>query len=263
MGLETRDLILIVVAFHPSSSEVAALQRCLQQLSPEIGYAVVVNDYSMGEPVEALLAAADFHLCLAENPGYGRAVNRMARLLPVALPYLAALNTDLTWQPGTFERMVGWLREHSGAVLVVPRIVDPDGREQRLCKQDPTVLGLFSRRFLPRWLKPGWLRAYDAWYAMADADYGKVQSVPYLSGCCMVVRHAAFRAIGGFDERFFLYLEDADLTRQLRRLGQALHFPLATVVHAWGRGNHRSWWLTVVNLQSAWLYFSKWGWRWL
>ena len=261
--LARRRLILILVAFHPSAQEVAALQVCLRQLCAEIGYAVVVNDHCPGEPVEALFAGADLHLCHRDNPGYGRAVNRLARLLPPDLPYLAALNTDLCWQPGTFERMLAWFDEHPAAVLAVPQIVDPAGRVQRLCKRDPTVLGLFSRRFLPGPLKPRRLRAYDAWYTMADADYSTVQAVPYLSGCCMVMRHNPFRAVGGFDERFFLYLEDADLTRALRTCGDAVHLPLATVVHAWGRGNHLSLWLTLVNLSSAWLYFRKWGWRWV
>ena len=258
-----RQLILILVAFHPSREEVEALQGSLSQLPASIGYGVVVNDHRPGEPVEALFAQADRHLCNRDNPGYGRAVNRLAGLLPAELPYVAALNTDLTWVPGTFERMLSWLDSHPDVVLAVPKIVDPDGAIQRLCKRDPTVLGLFSRRFLPDWLKPRWLRAYDGWYAMADADYGGVLRVPYLSGCCMVLRHAAFRQVGGFDERFFLYLEDADLTRALRAVGDTVHLPLACVVHAWGRGNHRSWRLTLVNFSSAWLYFWKWGWRWV
>ena len=258
-----RQLILILVAFHPSAEEVEALQGSLRQLPASIGYGVVVNDHRSGEPVEALFAQADLYLCNRDNPGYGRAVNRLARLLPADLPYVAALNTDLTWAPGTFERMLSWLDSHPGVVLAVPQIVDPAGVVQRLCKRDPTVLGLFSRRFLPRWLKPRRLRAYDGWYAMNDADYGSVLSVPYLSGCCMVMRHAAFRHVGGFDERFFLYLEDADLSRALRAVGDTVHLPLASVVHAWGRGNHRSWRLTLVNLSSAWLYFRKWGWSWI
>ena len=258
-----RNLVLILVAFHPSAQEVEALQVSLRQLQPSIGYGVVVNDHRPGEPVEALFAQADLYLCNRDNPGYGRAVNRLARLLPADLPYVAALNTDLTWGPGTFEQIFSWMDRHSHVALAVPQIVDPDGAVQRLCKRDPTVLGLFSRRFLPRWLKPRWLRAYDARYAMADANYDSVLSVPYLSGCCMVLRHAAFQRVGGFDERFFLYLEDADLTRALRAIGDTVHLPLARVVHAWGRGNHSSVWLTLVNLSSAWLYFRKWGWRWV
>ena len=122
------------------------------------------------------------------------------------------------------------------------------------------MLGLFSRRFLPNGLKPGWLKRYDRWYEMADQNYEEVFEAPYLSGCCMLIRSEAFRRAGGFDERYFLYLEDADLTRSLARDGRCVHLPVASVVHGWGRGNYSNLGLMAVNLTSAWHYFRKWGW---
>ena len=94
---------------------------------------------------------------------------------------------------------------------------------------------------------------------MASYDYYQVMDVPYLSGCCMLMRTSAFLAVGGFDESFFLYLEDADLTRRMALMGRTVHLPEASISHYWGRGNHRSKRLTLVNFQSAWIYFRKWG----
>jgi GT2 family glycosyltransferase len=259
----SREAILVIVAFHPSEAEVQRIQACLGSLPLGIGYAVVANDHRPREPVDALYEGAVLFLSNAHNPGYGRAVNQAVRALrnngylPV---FLGALNTDLAWQPGTFETLLDRMVDHSNVVLVVPKLVDPDGVPQQLCKRNPTLLGLFSRRFVPDWIKPFWLRRYDRWYVMADHDYTAPFEAPYLSGCCMLMRASAFLAVGGFDERFFLYLEDADLTRALSRQGRTLHLPAATVVHHWGRGNHRSCRLTVVNLHSVWLYFEKWGW---
>ena len=96
---------------------------------------------------------------------------------------------------------------------------------------------------------------------MADHDCSQVFDVEYLSGCCMLIRMEAFQSCGGFDERFFLYLEDADLTRSLARWGRCIHLPVASVVHGWGRGNYRNLRLMAVNLVSAWHYFRKWGWQ--
>jgi GT2 family glycosyltransferase len=257
-----RELLLLIVAYHPSAGEVEQLRACLAALAPRVGYAVVVNDHRPGEPVERLAAAADAFLTNSDNPGYGRAVNRLVERIGRLPPHIGVLNTDLTWAAGSFETLLSWLQSQPDVSLAVPQILDRAGRPQQLCKQHPTVLGLCSRRFLPEWLKPGWLKRYDRWYAMVDRDGSQVFEVPYLSGCCMLMRSDAFLRVGGFDERYFLYLEDADLTRSLAREGRCLHLPLAPVVHGWGRGNHRSLWLTVVNLHSAWLYFSKWGWRW-
>ena len=255
-----RQLLLLLVAYHPSLLEVEQLKACLAELPSQVGYAVVVNDHQPGEPVEQLEAGADCFLANSDNPGYGRAVNRLVVRLGQLPPYIGVLNTDLSWQLGTFEQLLAWLQQHPDVNLAVPQILDEAGTPQKLCKHHPTVLGLFSRRFLPDWLKPRWLKRYDRWYVMADQNYQEVFEAHYLSGCCMLIRSEAFRRAGGFDERYFLYLEDADLTRSLARDGRCVHLPVADVVHGWGRGNYRNVGLMAVNLASAWHYFRKWGW---
>jgi hypothetical protein len=260
-GAPRRQLLLLLVAYHPSPLEVEQLQACLAELPPELGYAVVVNDHHPGEPVEKLQAEADCFLTNRDNPGYGRAVNRLVMRLGQLSPYIGVLNTDLSWQNGTFEQLLGWLQQHPQVSLAVPQIMDEVGTPQQLCKQHPTLLGLFSRRFLPDRLKPNWLKRYDRWYVMSDHNYQEVFEVPYLSGCCMLIRSDAFYRAGGFDERYFLYLEDADITRSLAREGLCVHLPVAGVVHGWGRGNYRNLGLVAVNLASAWHYFRKWGWQ--
>lgn len=255
-----RELLLMLVAFHPSPLEVEQLQACLAELPPQVGYAVVVNDHQPGEPVEQLEAGADCFLTNRDNPGYGRAVNRLVVRLGQLPAYIGVLNTDLSWPAGTFEQLLGWLQQHPEVNLAVPQILDEAGTPLKLCKHHPTVLGLFSRRFLPDFLKPAWLKRYDRWYVMAYQNYQQVFEAPYLSGCCMLMKSEAFRRAGGFDERYFLYLEDADLTRSLARDGRCVHLPVAAVVHGWGRGNYRNVGLMAVNLASAWHYFRKWGW---
>ena len=102
-------------------------------------------------------------------------------------------------------------------------------------------------------------KRYDEWYTMANKDYSSIFDVPYLSGCCMIARTSSFIESGGFDQRYFLYLEDADLTRSMSRYGRCVHFPYASVVHSWGRGNYRNIWLMLINIVSAFIYFKKWG----
>ena len=252
------------VAFHPGEREVAQLGACLASLSERIRYAVVSNDHRAGEPVEALAEGALLFLTNSGNPGYGRAVNQAARSLAErghTPRYIGALNTDLSWEPGGLDALLDWLDAHPEVVLAVPEIRSPEGEIQKLCKQNPTVLALLSRRFVPEVIKPGWLKRYDRWYTMQSANYGEPFDSPYLSGCCMIMRLDAFQSLSGFDERYFLYLEDADLTRRMGRLGRTAHVPVSTILHHWGRGNHSSLRLTLVNLHSAWIYFRTWGFR--
>lgn len=257
-----RRAMLIFVAYHTSPGEVARLSRCLSRLSDEIGYAVVVNDHHQGESIELLSEEADLFVTNSGNPGYGKAVNQAVKSLQEkkCLPKcVVALNTDLEWEEGSFEKLLNWMEAHPEVVLAVPQLLDERGETQKLCKHNPTVLGLLSRRFVPKRLKPAWLCRYDDWYVRTDNDYNTVFDVSYLSGCCMLIRSDTFCQIGGFDERFFLYLEDADLTRRMAMHGRSVHLPITSVVHHWGRGNHHNKRLTLVNLQSAWLYFRKWG----
>ena len=263
-GVGECEVILVLVAFHPGEEEVRRLQQSLAALEPWIGYAVAVNDHKPGEAVDRLAEGARLFMANRDNPGYGRAVNRAVQALQQrgeTAEWMGVLNTDLSWQEGTFELLFGWLREHPEVVLAVPQLLGADGVVQKLCKRHPTVLGLFSRRFIPEWLKGRALRRYDAWYVMAEQDYGQIFDVEYLSGCCMLMSMRAFKSVGGFDSRYFLYLEDADLTRSMAATGRTIHLPLAYVIHHWGRGNYRSWRLVLVNLHSAWIYFRKWGLR--
>ena len=195
-----RNLLLLLVAYHPTPDEVDHLEACLIELSENIGYAVVVNDYIPGEPVEKLATNADYFLTNNNNLGYGRAVNLLVSKLENVPSYLGILNTDLTWSSDTFECLVAWLQKHPDVSLAVPRIVNKAGMTQKLCKRDPTLLSLYSRRFVPSWMKPAWLRRYDQWYVMSDKNYDEVFEASYLSGCCMLVRSNDFLQIGGFDE---------------------------------------------------------------
>lgn len=258
------DLLLVVVAYHPKANEVATLSRCLAARSSAIAVALIANDHQPGEAVDQLAPQVDLFVSSTRNLGYGRAFHAaldayaVRRLLP---PWVAVLNTDLNWKSGTFELLLHWLQQQPDVVLAVPQIVDPAGQHQQLCKRDPTLLSLASRRFVPGLIKPDWLKRYDAHQSMLACDFTQVHDVPYLSGCCMIMRRSALDRVGGFDRRYFLYLEDADITRRMRAVGRCVHVPFVQVVHNWGRGNHRSLWLTLVNFCSAWIYFRTWGLR--
>jgi len=77
----------------------------------------------------------------------------------------------------------------------------------------------------------------------------------------MVTSYSSFREVGGFDERYFLYLEDADITRTLSMCGKTIYTPHLTVIHGWGRGPYKSIYLAIINLYSFILYSLKWGFR--
>ena len=255
----TFDITLLIVAYHPSKHEVLRLKSCLDSLPSNITYAVAVNDYMAGDHSDLLELNANFFLRITDNIGYGRAINRLYFEGDIKSEFIGILNTDLSWAAGTFEAIHVFLQNNTDVCLLAPQILGEFSEAHMLCKRHPTVLAMFSRRFLPYRLKPLWLRNYDLYYCMHEYNYSSIFDVPYLSGCCMVARSSTFESVGGFDESYFLYLEDADLTRSMSKYGRCVHYPYASVVHSWGRGNYRNMYLMFVNLLSAFRYFSKWG----
>ena len=252
------DLLLLIVSYHTTNSEVLALAACLNSLPANISYSVIVNHWSKTDPINQLEKKSHSFIRVEENLGYGRAVNKLFSSLDTLPTYIGILNTDLTWAHGTFEDIINYFESNENVSLIVPRILNRLDEVQHLCKRNPTLLALLSRRFIPSYIKPSWLKYYDQWYVMADKDYDSIFESSYLSGCCMIIRTASFIAIGGFDERYFCILRMLTL-RSLSSVGRCLHYPRASVVHAWGRGNYKSKRLQFVNLISAFKYFFKWG----
>jgi hypothetical protein len=99
-------------------------------------------------------------------------------------------------------------------------------------------------------------------FELCDMDMTKVLSVPYLSGCFMLIRRDALQKVGLFDERFFMYFEDLDLTRRIHERYQTVYYPGATIIHRHDKGSYKSMKLLFYGIHSAVQYFNKWGWLW-
>jgi GT2 family glycosyltransferase len=97
-------------------------------------------------------------------------------------------------------------------------------------------------------------------YELRDLPQKTTVDVPSLSGCFLLMRSDVFRRIKGFDERYFMYLEDVDLVRRIGDIARTVFDPHVTVTHAYGKGSYRSFKLLSYHTKSAITYFFKWGW---
>jgi GT2 family glycosyltransferase len=95
---------------------------------------------------------------------------------------------------------------------------------------------------------------------MHGSGYDKVMDVPALSGCFMLMRVETVMRVGPFDERFFLYFEDVDLSRRVGHVARTVFVPSVSIVHDYAKGSYRSWRLLWHHSVSAVRYFNKWGW---
>jgi GT2 family glycosyltransferase len=252
-----------VVIFEPRLDALhAVLASC--EASADLIQGVVVDN---GASTDAKALVTQFPKFRYElnpegNAGFGNAHNFAFRSLPKA-PFHAVLNPDVRFEPDAMRRLIEAMSTDRTIQMAAPALFNANGSRQYLCKRYPSIRALIARRFLPRSASE-WLGLdVDAdYFEMRDADYNREIEPEFISGAMMMFRREAYEQLRGFDERFFLYFEDCDITLRTRALGRAIYVPGARVTHDWARGSHRSLALTWVTIVSLVKLFNKHGWRW-
>jgi len=192
-----------------------------------------------------------------KNIGFGAGHNCALRLACQQSDLHLILNPDIRFDVDVLDVLAEGFRKNKDLVAVMPKVVYPDGSLQRLCKLLPTPVDLIVRRFVPFAAIRKWM---DKRYEMHDLCQERPSEVPTLSGCFLMVRSKALTNIGGFDERYFMYMEDVDLVRRLASKGRVLYVPTVSVVHEYAKGSYRNYRLLGYHIKSAIRYFNKWGW---
>ena len=192
-------------------------------------------------------------LCRTENGGFGTGHNTVLSLLHSRVHFI--LNPDIQLTEDTLSDLADWMTAHPGVVMARPALTFPDGRPQRLPLRRCSVRAMVYRQ-LP--CLKFWAR-YNERYLMADRDLSSPTEIEFCTGSFSAVDTAAFKAVGGFDEDYFMYVEDADLTQKMRTRGKAYLVPQYTAIHAWHRAPMRDAGKFKMQLVSMGRYFKKWG----
>jgi len=170
------------------------------------------------------------------------------------------MNPDRRLVAGAVATLRAELDRHDGCAIVGPRILDPDGSIQGSARGDPDMLtGLFGRTAMLRRHLP-FLPVARRNVVVDDVIRSGEPSMPveWLSGACMLARREAFEAVKGFDDRYFLYWEDADLCRRLRARGYHVRYvPGASAIHRVGHSTRTA---RIASIRafhdSAYLYYA-------
>lgn len=186
-----------------------------------------------------------------KNNGFGAAHNMVLPLLDSE--YHAVVNPDITVDSDVIGELCGYLDKNSDVGIACPATYYPDGTIQLLPKLYPKLKYLLSSR-----LPFARCKRCRAEYVMEDKALSQVQDVQFVTGCFMFVRTALFKQAGGFDERYFMYFEDADLTRALLPYARAVYYPHARVYHSWGRMSAKRPKYLLIQICSMFKYFGKW-----
>ena len=220
----TFDLSIIIVAYNGEEllhATIASIMRCTH----DITYEVIVVDNSPAPGISPLIMIYPQIRLLrnTDNRGFAHANN--IGLRNSTGRYVALLNPDTLLHDDALAELVRWLDIHADIGAVGPQLLQPDGQPQPYSYGSAPTPGYLLRRI--------WLRLRGRYlHQWAGSE---PQMVDWVAGTCMVARRAAIEAVGGLDERFFLYFEDVDWGWRLRRAGWPVVFlPHVTITHIGG-----------------------------
>ena len=255
-------LVSVLIVNYRAYTELAACLYSLQRFLADDLEVIVVDHLS--EPAAAARLVKRFEwIRLIEadaNPGFAAGVNRAAR--DARGRYLLLLNPDCIVEGDVARPMAAWLDAHPEVAVSGPLLREADGSVQASARRFPDVTtGLAGRTsWLTRvWPTNRWTRRN---LVAREAPHHPIE-VDWVSGACMMVERKAFESVGGMDEQFFLYWEDADLCFRLKRAGwMTVYNPVPGITHLTSRSSVLARKQSLIAFhRSAYRYFRKHGGR--
>lgn len=197
------------------------------------------------------------YIYTGENLGFGKAHNLVLKEFGTYSQYHLILNPDAYFDSEVIPLLLNKLKSSDDIGLIAPEIQYPDGTFQKSIRRFPKLYDFLLRRV------PGLKFVFKKEYERGNYLEGPTNvamKVDAVSGCFQIFKTSVFKEIKGFDERYFMYMEDLDICRKVKQLGyDVLYFPEVTVYHHSAYGSKKSVRLFRVHLSSIVRYFMKWG----
>ena len=247
-----------IVLYNTNESQLSRVLDCIIQ-STVFDRIILVDNSPTKLPSKLMHLPHLTYIHVGKNLGYGAGHNIAIREIIDQSEFHFVLNPDIYFEPVAIHQMIGRMRQDESIGQLMPKVVYPDGSLQYLCKLIPTPFDLIIRRFLRGSLKELARKKVEN-FELRFTGYNREMDVPYLSGCFMLFRISALKKVGLFDERFFMYPEDIDITRRMHAQFRTLFFPDATIVHDHAQESYKSKKMLWIHLFNLIKYFNKWGW---
>jgi GT2 family glycosyltransferase len=209
-------------------------------------------DNSNSNKLEAFFKSSEIeYLFVGKNIGFGAAHNLVLNKL--CSNFHLILNPDVVFSVGVISSLITALNENPTVAFVTPKVRYPSVKPQYICRKHPTLFDLLNRK-----LKISNDQFLNREYR--DRDLQKPFYPDFIHGCFMLFNTTDLKNLKGFDERFFLYMEDADICRRIDEIGKKkLYYPKVEIIHHHQQGSSKSIKLFIIHTSSAIKYFLKWG----
>ncbi|MFY9242540.1 MAG: glycosyl transferase family 2 [Polaribacter sp.] len=197
------------------------------------------------------------YIAVGKNIGFGAGHNMVIDLINLKSQFHLILNPDVTFKPKVLTNLIAELNKNQSISMIAPKVLFPDSEHQYSCRRYPLVSELLARRFI--FLKPFFKKTiYKGQYK--DQDLNQPFFAEYIAGCFQLYRTQDFVKLQGFDERYFLYMEDVDICKKIDQQNKLkLYYPKEEITHVLKQGSSKDLKLFLRHTSSAIKYFLKWG----
>jgi len=249
-------LTISIVTYNPNFIE---LENTLKSLKIALNgfsngsFSVTIIDNSASNRVTSFLKRnfEDFPIkliCGQGNIGFGRAHNLVNKEMG---EFHLILNPDIQLAPDALMNALAFMQKNDSCGLLSPQASWPDGQRQYLCKRYPAVFDLMLRGFAPARIR-GLFSSRLARYEMQAQTQDEVYwNPPIVSGCFMLFRARILMDLHGFNNDFFLYFEDFDISLRSRKFANTVYVPGVKVIHLGGHASKKGFWHIKIFIRSA------------
>jgi len=205
---------------------------------------LIVVDNSPTNKLEKFCKQYDIkYIFLNKNVGFGKGHNIAFKNLHLLSDIHLILNPDIFFEKNEMENFLFWFK-NSSAVLSIPAIFYPSGEYQQVVRKIPTFFSLIKRKFV---------KNYDEIFIPLN----QIQKIPFAHGCFFAIKTEIFKKLQGFDERFFMYMEDIDLWIRAKQYGPTVINTNYMIYHEFRKGSSKNIKLFLYHLISAYKFFLK------
>jgi GT2 family glycosyltransferase len=252
------DITISIVLYKNQVNQLKKLLDCISttRLSHKIYFIDNSPSDQLKNELETIIKNSEAeYIFTGKNIGYGTAHNIVLRHIISQNKYHLVLNPDIKFDESVLEEIYRYMELNDDVGQLLPKVLYPDGSLQYVCKLIPAPFNLISR-LLPKFL----FKNYNQKFELRFSGYNRIMNVPYLHGCFMFLRCSALKEIGLFDERFFMYPEDIDLTRRMHKKYRTVFYPYVHVYHEHAKSSFKSLHMFTIHMYNIFKYFNKWGW---
>jgi hypothetical protein len=207
---------------------------------------LIIVDNSPKEKLKSFCERFDFirYIFSGQNLGFGSGHNLAYKSLTEKSDIHMILNPDIYFDSEEILAFLNWLNDAKKISLATTKVCYPDGTFQNIVRDIPSILSLLKRKLK---ISSGEINIED----------NTVSEIPFAHGCFMIFKSDIFEKLNGFDERFFMYMEDIDMFIRAKAFGKTVINTNYRIYHEYRKSSSKNFKLMYIHLLSALKFFLK------